>query len=136
MEFSNGRTTSIAATTASNGTASNAAPHRKNAPQRTRTDSPYQQRTSQKDNPTQVIIKQAVDYLIQQLEAGKSETLESGWLSPELAIGIRGVKGVKRLGRRIGNWLTGDQAQKLLNAVFQGTLRGRRGAPVIALLLG
>ena len=52
-----------------------AAPHRKNAAQRTRSDSPYQQRTSQKDNPTQLIIKQAVDYLIQQLEAGKSETL-------------------------------------------------------------
>jgi N-terminal domain of anti-restriction factor ArdC len=75
MEFSN-HTTSIVATTASNGTASSqAAPHRKNAAQRTRSDSPYQQRTSQKDNPTQVIIKQAVDYLIQQLEAGKSETL-------------------------------------------------------------
>src|SRR5258707_5720972 len=64
------------------------------------------------------------------------EAAESGWLSPELAIGIRRVKGVKRLGRRIGNWLTGDQAQKLLNAVSQGTLRGRRDAAVIGLLLG
>jgi len=53
----------------------NAAPHRKNALQRTRSDSPYQQRTTQRDNPTQLLIKQAVDYLIQQLEAGKSETL-------------------------------------------------------------
>src|SRR5271166_6861119 len=31
------------------------------------------------------------------------EAAESGLLSPELAIGIRRVKGVKRLGRRIGN---------------------------------
>jgi len=55
---------------------SNATPHRKNAAQRTeRSTSPYQQRTSQRDNPTQQIIKQAVDFLIQQLEAGKSETL-------------------------------------------------------------
>jgi hypothetical protein len=76
MEFSNGNT-SIAATTASNGIAGNTAPHRKNAAQRTRCDSPYQQRTTQKDNPTQVIIKQAVDYLIQQLEAGKSEALSA-----------------------------------------------------------
>ena len=62
---------------ASNGTAviSNAAPHRKNAARQTRSESPYQQRTSQNDNPTQQLIKQAVDYLIQQLEAGKSETL-------------------------------------------------------------
>ena len=74
MEFSNG-TTSIAATSASNGTASNAAPHRKNAAQRNRSDSPYQGRTAQKDNPTQLIIKQAVDFLIRQVEAGKSETL-------------------------------------------------------------
>ena len=74
MELSN-HTTSIAATTASNGTASSqAAPHRKNAAQRNRSDSPYQGRTAQKDNPTQLIIKQAVDFLIRQVEAGKSET--------------------------------------------------------------
>lgn len=64
------------------------------------------------------------------------EAAESGWLSPELAIGIRRVKGVKRLGRRIGNWLTDDQAQELLNAVPQDTLHGRRDAAVIGLLLG
>lgn len=29
------------------------------------------------------------------------ESAESGWLSPELAIGIRRVKGVKRLGRKM-----------------------------------
>ena len=46
------------------------APHNTNAAQ-----SPYQQRTTQRDNPTQQLIKQAVDFLIQQLEAGKSETL-------------------------------------------------------------
>jgi hypothetical protein len=74
MEFSN-HTTSIAAANASNGTTSNAAPHRKNAAQRNRSDSPYQGRTAQKDNPTQLIIKQAVDFLILQVEAGKSETL-------------------------------------------------------------
>jgi len=54
---------------------SNAAPHSNNAAQQNRSNSPYQQRTSQRDNPTQQLIKQAVEYLIQQLEAGKSETL-------------------------------------------------------------
>jgi hypothetical protein len=53
----------------------NVAPHRKNAAQRSRGDSPYQHRATKRDNPTQLLIKQAVDYLIQQLEAGKSETL-------------------------------------------------------------
>ena len=68
--------TSIAANTVSNDAASiHAAPHRKNAARRNPSDSPYQQRTTQRDNPTQVLIKQAVDYLIEQLEAGHSETL-------------------------------------------------------------
>ena len=70
-------TANSTAAIASNGTviSRNAAPHRKNAAQRNRSNSPYQQRTSQKDNPTQQLIRQAVDYLIEQLEAGKSETL-------------------------------------------------------------
>jgi integrase len=64
------------------------------------------------------------------------EAAESGWLSSELAIGVRRVKGVKRFGRRIGNWLNGDQAQELLNAVSRSTLRGKRDAALIGLLLG
>ena len=51
------------------------APRSNNAAQPNRSNSPYQQRTSRRDNPTQQLIKQAVDFLIQQLEAGKSETL-------------------------------------------------------------
>ena len=57
----------------SSNTATTTAPHSKNAA--LRSESPYQQRISQKDNPTQQLIKQAVDFLLQQLEAGKSETL-------------------------------------------------------------
>ncbi len=48
------------------------APHSKNAALRNPSQSPYQQRTRQKDNPTQQLIKQAVDHLIQQLEADQS----------------------------------------------------------------
>jgi integrase len=64
------------------------------------------------------------------------EAADGGWLSPELAIGIRRVKSVKRLGRRIGNWLNVDQAQNLLGAVPSNTLRGKRDAAIIGLLLG
>ena len=39
------------------------APHSNNAA--LRSESPYQQRTTQRDNPTQQLIKQAVDYLLQ-----------------------------------------------------------------------
>jgi NAD(P)-dependent dehydrogenase (short-subunit alcohol dehydrogenase family) len=66
----------IANASGSGRAAHRAAPHRKNAAQRTtRSDSPYQERTSQKDNPTQALIRQAVDYLIQQLNAGQSDML-------------------------------------------------------------
>jgi len=57
-------------------------------------------------------------------------------LSPELAIGIRRVKGVKRLGTRIGNWLSTEQAQDLLNSIPRRTIRGRRDAALVGLLLG
>jgi integrase len=64
------------------------------------------------------------------------ESAESGWLSPELAIGIRRVKGVKRLGRKSGNWLTRNQAQDLVNAASKANLRGRRDGAMLGLLLG
>jgi site-specific recombinase XerD len=52
------------------------------------------------------------------------ESAESGWLTPELAIGIRRVQGVKRLGRKSGNWLSQDQAQELVNAASKTDLLG------------
>lgn len=59
-----------------------------------------------------------------------------GLLSPDLAAGIRRVKGAKRLGVRIGNWLTAEQGKKLL-AVHSGKqLRDLRNQAVIAMLLG
>jgi hypothetical protein len=42
------------------------------------------------------------------------EAADSGLLSPELAAGIRRVKGPKKLGVRLGNWLTAEQARTLL----------------------
>jgi hypothetical protein len=36
------------------------------------------------------------------------EAADSGLLSPELAAGIRRVKGVRRIGIRVGNWLTAE----------------------------
>jgi hypothetical protein len=42
------------------------------------------------------------------------EAADCGLLSPDLAAGIRRVKGVKKHGMRIGNWLTADQGKRLL----------------------
>ena len=44
------------------------------------------------------------------------EAADAGLLSPELAASIRRVKGVRRLGVRLGNWLTADQSRRLLLA--------------------
>ena len=66
----------IANATISRRSSRRATPHIKNAAQPINlSDSPNQERISQKENPTQALIRQAVDYLIQQLEAGHSDTL-------------------------------------------------------------
>ena len=64
------------------------------------------------------------------------EASDSGLLSPELAAGIARVKGAKRLGIRIGNWLTADQGKALLQDSRSETLRGKRDHAILAVLLG
>ena len=54
------------------------------------------------------------------------EAAGTGLLSPELAAGIRRVKGAKRLGVRTGNWLSLKQAQALLNAPDITSIKGLR----------
>jgi site-specific recombinase XerD len=64
------------------------------------------------------------------------EAADSGLLSPELAAGIRRVKGTKRLGVRIGNWLSIDQSRTLLQMSSLETARGKRDRAILALLIG
>jgi len=64
------------------------------------------------------------------------EASDTGLLSPELAAGIRRVKGAKRLGVRIGNWLTLDQSRALLGKSPLENLRGKRDRAILALLIG
>jgi site-specific recombinase XerD len=64
------------------------------------------------------------------------EASDTGLLSPDLAAGIRRVKGAKRLGVRIGNWLTVDQSKTLLGEPPSGSLRGKRDRAILALLIG
>src|SRR5712671_5821508 len=47
---------------------------------------------------------------------------DAGLLSPELAAGIRRVKGVRRLGVRLGNWLTAEQGRRLVHGISPTTL--------------
>jgi len=64
------------------------------------------------------------------------EASDSGLLSPELVAGIRRVKGVKRLGQQVGNWLTVEEGQQLVGAIRTDTPRGKRDAAMLSLLLG
>jgi integrase len=63
------------------------------------------------------------------------EAADTGLLSPELAAGIGRVKGAKRLGVRIGNWLTVEQSRTLLAESGDG-LRGKPDRAILALLTG
>ncbi len=64
------------------------------------------------------------------------EAADSGLLSPELAAGIRRVKGVRRIGIRVGNWLTAEQGKRLLAAAESDSLRGTRNHAILAMLIG
>jgi site-specific recombinase XerD len=64
------------------------------------------------------------------------EAADTGLLSPELAAGIRRVKGAKRLGIRLGNWLTAKEARALLDCADVQTLRSKRSRAILALGLG
>jgi site-specific recombinase XerD len=64
------------------------------------------------------------------------EAADTGLLSPELAAGIRRVKGSKKLGIRLGNWLTANEARALWQIPETYTLKGKRDRAMLAVLLG
>jgi site-specific recombinase XerD len=64
------------------------------------------------------------------------EAVDVGLLSPELAASIRRVKGAKRLGIRLGNWLSVENAKRLLCCPNQQTVAGKRDRAILAVLLG
>lgn len=57
------------------------------------------------------------------------EAADTGLLSPELAAGICRVKGAKRLGVRIGNWLTVEQSKNLLQTLPADTIQASATGP-------
>lgn len=63
------------------------------------------------------------------------EAADCGLLSSDLAAGKRRVKGVKKLGVRIGNWLTSGQSQQLWRCASVDNLKGKRDRALLAMLL-
>jgi site-specific recombinase XerD len=63
------------------------------------------------------------------------EAADCGLLSPDLAAGIRRLKGVKKIGVRLGNWLTSEQSQKLWQVPDGERLKEKRDRALLAVLL-
>jgi len=63
------------------------------------------------------------------------EAADCGLLSADSAAGIRRVKGVKKLGVRLGNRLTAEQGHALWQAPDHQRLKGKRDRALLALLL-
>jgi site-specific recombinase XerD len=64
-----------------------------------------------------------------------NEAADCGLLSPDLAAGIRRVKGVKKIGVRLGNWLTAEQSQRLWQVPDGEGLKEKRDRALLAILL-
>jgi integrase len=64
------------------------------------------------------------------------EAADAGLLSPELAAGIRRVKVVRRIGVRLGNWLTPEQGRRLLDSAAPSSARQLRDHAMVAMLIG
>jgi site-specific recombinase XerD len=64
------------------------------------------------------------------------EAADTGLLSPDLAAGIRRVKGAKKLGMRLGNWLTVEEARSLWQLPNIYSVKGKRDRAILAVLLG
>ncbi len=60
---------------------------------------------------------------------------DCGLLSAALAAGIRRIKGVKKLGVRLGNWLTPEQAKSLWQAPDVERLKGKRDRALLSILV-
>jgi len=130
----------IAATTAANTSSNganrsrNGAPHRKNAALRNRSESPYQQRGTLRDNPTQLLIKQAVEHLIRQLEAGKSEALTE-YLSAMARFhsysfgNILAIARQKHDAQRVAGIRTWNELGRFVN-------KGEKGIQILAPMIG
>jgi site-specific recombinase XerD len=63
------------------------------------------------------------------------EAADCGLLSSDLAAGIRRVKGLKKNGVRMGNWLTAEQARLLWKSPDNARMKGKRDRALLALFL-
>lgn len=64
------------------------------------------------------------------------EAADNGLIDHATAAAIGRAEGVRKEGRRLGNWLSREQAQRLLELPDAGTLKGLRDRAILAVFLG
>lgn len=87
---------------------------------------------SQRLTAIRKLAREAADYVIGEDDKGNPITL----LSESAAQAIGRAEGVRSEGKRLGNWLTVEQSQTLLNLPDVSTLKGLRDRAILAALLG
>lgn len=65
-----------------------------------------------------------------------TELADNGVIDHSTAQAVSRVEGVRKEGKRLGNWLTKEQAQKLLQLSNVETIKGLRDRAILAVLLG
>src|ERR1019366_10543418 len=60
----------------------------------------------------------------------------NGILGAEQAAQMADIPNIRQQGTRLGNWRTRDQARELLTVPNRDTLKGKRDAAILALLVG
>jgi integrase/recombinase XerD len=85
---------------------------------------------------TRGLSASAINVQLAAIKKLAAEAADNGLLVPELAAGISKVPGARSEGPRAGNWLTRDQASRLLTLPDPETMKGKRDRAILALLLG
>lgn len=65
-----------------------------------------------------------------------TEAADNDLLPESTAQAIRRIENIKRQGKKLGNWLTKEQASAMLNAPSPETLKGLRDRAILAVMLG
>jgi integrase len=64
------------------------------------------------------------------------EAKRNGILGAKQAAQLADIPNIRQQGTRLGNWLTREQARELLTVPDRSTLKGKRDAAILALLVG
>ena len=81
------------------------------------------------------LVGSAINVQLAAIRKLASEAADNGWLAPELADAIAKVPRARSEGPRAGNWLSRDQASRLLSQPDPETLKGKRDRAMLSLLV-